>query len=362
MNILWLSWKDIKNPDAGGAERVAIEIASRLVSDKNRVTIFTSRFKNSKPQEVIRGAKIIRKGNRLTCRIYSFFHYMQFNKTYDIIIDEINTIPFFSTLYAKDKTIALIHQLAREYWFKHTVFPINIIGYLAEPIWLKLYKNSPTLALGNSTKRDLEKIGFTKIKTYRPGINFKLPKPVNKKQDYILFLGRLTEAKNPKDAILAFQKINNQFPHTKLFIVGRGKRDYLKKLRNLARSHKIQKSIKFKGFVTEKEKINLLKKSKIILIPSIREGWGLVVIEANAASCIPVAYNVPGLKDAIEDNKTGILTKNNPNSLALAAVSLLKDERLRNKLAQNCYKFSKQFSWERTYKEFRRIVIIPKMH
>ena len=155
MQILWLSWRDIKNPDAGGAEKVAIEVTSRFVRDQISVTIFSSHFVNAKNQEKIRGVKIIRRGGLITCRLFAFLYYIRRASEFDLIIDEINTIPFFSVLWAKKKTITLIHQLAKEYWFKHTIFPLNFIGYLIEPIWLKLYRNSQTLALGNSTKKDL---------------------------------------------------------------------------------------------------------------------------------------------------------------------------------------------------------------
>src|SRR3972149_10661222 len=76
-NILWLSWRDVKNPDAGGAEKVAIEVASRFVRDGTNVTIFTSSFKGARPQEILRGVKIIRQGNRLTCRFFAFLYYIR---------------------------------------------------------------------------------------------------------------------------------------------------------------------------------------------------------------------------------------------------------------------------------------------
>src|SRR4030042_2527626 len=305
MKILWLSWRDIKNPDSGGAEKIAIQVASRFVKDGHKVTIFTSNFKGAKQHEIIRGVNIIRRGNRLTCRVYAFFYYQK-NKSVDLIIDEINTIPFFTNLYAKSKSIALIHQLAKEYWYTETFWPISTLGYLLESPMLKLYKNSPTLALSASTKKDLEKIGFSKVKTYRPGIDFK-PQLVTKKEDLILFLGRLIPAKGPLDAIRAFKIIHNSFPDIKLSIIGRGNPKYLTTLKKEVKKTKLDRKVKFEGYVSENRKIDLLKQAQIILIPSVREGWGLVATEANALRCIPVAYNVPGLKNAIKNNKNGIL-------------------------------------------------------
>src|SRR3990167_10738614 len=160
-NILWLSWRDIKNPDSGGAEKVAIEAASRFVRDQIPVTIFSSHFANAKQQEKIRGVKIIRRGGLITCRLFAFLYYIRRAREFDLIIDEINTIPFFSIFYAKHKTITLIHQLAREYWFTQTIWPISLIGFWLEPFWLRLYRSRPTLALSVSTKADLVNLGFT---------------------------------------------------------------------------------------------------------------------------------------------------------------------------------------------------------
>jgi len=353
-NILWLSWRDIKNPDAGGAEKVAIEVASRFVKDKIPITIFTSHFANAQKQENIRSVKIIRRGGLVTCRLFAFLYYIRRAGEFDLIIDEINTIPFFSVLWAKNKTITLIHQLAKEYWFKQTIFPLNVLGFTIEPIWLKLYKNSPTLALSASTKKDLEKIGFSKVQTYRPGIDFK-PQHITKKEDLILFLGRLIPAKGLDHAINAFNTVHKSSPDTKLVIAGRGKEKYLKKLKNLTKKLNLQKAIEFKGFVAEKEKINLLKKSKIVLIPSIREGWGLIAIEASALGCVPIAYNVPGLCDSIKNGETGILTNQNPQSMAKAALLVLKDEQLYQKLAQGGLAWSKNFNWDKTYTSFSQI-------
>ena len=355
MNILWLSWRDIKNPTSGGAEKVAIEVAKRFVRDGSSVTIFTSSFKKAKPQERVSGVNIIRKGNQLTCRLHAFLYYRK-NPNFDVVIDEINTIPFFTNFYARSKSVALIHQLARDFWFKQTVFPLNIIGYLIEPVWLKLYRNSPTLALGASTKKDLEKLGFLKIKTYKPGTDYK-PQHITKKENLILFLGRLIPSKGPDHAIKAFKIIHKSLPDTKLVIAGRGKEKYLKKLKNLPKKLNLQTIAEFKGFVTEKEKINLLKKSKIVLIPSVREGWSLVVIEANTFECVPVAYNVSGLRDSIVNNQNGILTEPKPEALAQEAIRALEDDKLRLSMAREGLKESKKFSWENCYRDLKESLI-----
>ena len=354
MKILWLSWRDIKNPDSGGAEKVAIETASRFAKEGNSVTIFSSTFENARTKEKVRGVTIIRRGNQITCRLYAFIYYQK-NKNFDIIIDEINTIPFFSVLYAKNKSIPLIHQLAKEYWFTQVNWPLSIIGYVLEPIYLRLYRHTPTMVISTSTQKDLIKLGFKNTFITKPGINLKSTFP-SKKADLILFIGRLTPAKQVFDAIRAFKLIVNILPSYRLLVVGRGDQKYTQELKSLTLKLKLQQSVKFTGFITENLKVLLLKKAKIVMIPSLREGWNLVATEAMSCGCVPVAYDVPGLKDAIKSDKTGILTDTNPESLANSAIKLLYDEKLRSKLAKNGFKFAQNFSWDDTFSDFKRFL------
>lgn len=352
MNVLWLSWRDIKNPSAGGAENLAFEIATRLQKKGTKVTIFTSKFEKSMPKENIKGIKIVRVGSLISCRLHAFFYYRKHKQKFDLVIDEINTLPFLTPLFAREKTITLIHQLAKEYWFMHTTFPINFLGYFLEPLYLKLYRNTPTITVSNSSANDLRQLGFKKINIIREGLCLK-PTLVKSKKDQIIYLGRLVKAKGPKKAILAFKEIQKQFKNYQLIIAGTGTRAYVRSLKYLVQKHKL-KNVKFPGFVDEKTKLKLLRDSKIILIPSIREGWGLVALEAQSQSCIPVAYNVPGLSDAIKNNKTGILTETKPESMAQQTIRILKNPKLQKELSKNAYKESLNFSWDNTFSDFQK--------
>lgn len=350
MTLLWLSWRDIKNPQSGGAEKLAIEVCSRLVRDGVKVTLFTSRFAQGKAREVVNGVQIMRAGNRLTCRFHAFFYCRQ-HPDFDLIIDEINTIPAFSIFYARKKVVALIHQLAREYWWSETFFPLNLVGYLAEPLYLALYRQIPTLTVSASTKSDLLKLGFSKIKIIREGADFR-PALSASKSDLILFIGRLTRPKGPQDAIVAFKMINNRLPQTKMIVAGSG--PLKEKLQKLVKKLQLTRKAQLASFVPQKEKINLLQKAKMILIPSVREGWGLVATEAQACGCIPIAYNVPGLRDAIKNNQTGLLTAPLPAKLAESAIRVLQDDSLRSKLKRGGYHFAQKFSWDNTYEDFKQ--------
>jgi len=111
MKILWLSWRDIKNPDGGGAEKVAIEVASRFVKDGIKVTLFTSKFPGAKYKEDIKGVKVIRRGGLITCRLFAFIYYVGRKDEFDLIIDEINTLPFWASLIKKLKILKMFTKI-----------------------------------------------------------------------------------------------------------------------------------------------------------------------------------------------------------------------------------------------------------
>src|SRR5579883_455916 len=92
MDILILNWKDIKNPAKGGAEVIAFEFAKRLVRDGHSVTFFSRSFKNAKPDEILDGVRIIRRGNLLSVYLKAYLYYKNLKKKPDKVIDMVNTI------------------------------------------------------------------------------------------------------------------------------------------------------------------------------------------------------------------------------------------------------------------------------
>jgi hypothetical protein len=164
LKILIFNWKDIKNPEAGGAEVFTHENAKAWVNAGNEVTLFTSKYPKCAEEEVLDGVRIVRSGGKYSVywRAKRYYRRRFSRECYDLVVDEINTRPFLTPRFMnKDKIIALIHQLAREYWFYETPFPINYIGYyLLEERWLRNYIDIPTVTVSESTRQDLLNLGF----------------------------------------------------------------------------------------------------------------------------------------------------------------------------------------------------------
>jgi glycosyltransferase involved in cell wall biosynthesis len=350
LRILFLTWRDQSNPAAGGAETFTEEVGKRLSSFGNDVTIFASTFNGCQRITFRSKMKIIREGGKY--RVYAKARgYVKKNEAdFDIIIDQINTVPFGIPKVVKNTpVVALIHQLAREIWFYETRFPLNALGFfILEPLWLRGYRRIPTVTVSDSTKMDLLNRGFLQVHTIHNGITAqaltelpeKAPNPV------FAFVGRLVRSKHPDHAISAFEKIRETLPTSELWIIGDG---YLR--RKLDRDPK--EGVTFFGRVRDDEKFQLLKRAHILLVPSTREGWGVSVIEANAMGTPAVGYDVHGLRDSIVHNVTGLRVQSNPSALAEASINVLNDSTILKRLSANALDWSKKFNWDYTATEFQ---------
>ena len=132
MKILVISWRDIKSPFAGGAEVYTYEICKRLAARGHYITLLAPRFKNCERFEILDGIKIIRYAGKysLYFKAGNYFRKYLFNEKFDIVIDQINTIPFFTFSFVdKTKIVTIIYQLAGEFWFQEVRFPFNLFGY-----------------------------------------------------------------------------------------------------------------------------------------------------------------------------------------------------------------------------------------
>jgi len=357
MKILWLNWRCWLNPAMGGAEVFTYEVAKRWAASGHEVSLFTSKYPGSKDEETLDGIRIIRSGGRLTVyRQARRYYSKRFKKEgFDVIVDEINTQPFSSPKFAKnhERVFALIHQLAREFWFYETPFPVNYVGYhFLENQWLKQYLEVPTVTVSESTHKDLLDLGFKHVFVVPEGLNFE-PLSALPNQDLkpiVSFSGRLKRAKRPDHAIEAFELVKKKVPDAELWVFGDGPfRKTLERLSGLG--------VRFFGNLNNFERRELLKKSWVLMVPGVREGWGLNIIEANALGLPTIAYNVPGLCDSVKNNETGLLVEEgNIKDLAEKTISLLTDSPLREKLRVNSLNYSKQFSWEKTANELMKLI------
>lgn len=369
MRILIFNWRDIKNPTSGGAEILTHEIAKGLVKKGNSVTQFSSVFKSALPEEIVDGVKIIRRGRADIRYLFSSVHFLafyyyqkMFKNKFDLIIDEIHGIPFFTPWYVKEKKVALICEVAGELWGKMFGSILGSFGRLIELFYLNIvYKKIFYFTISYSTKGDLINNGVNKgnIKVMPMGIN--VPKLVKyykrEKNPTFLFVGRLSKSKGVEDALVALSKVIKVHSNAVLWIVGRGKDNYVNYLKEMGRKLGIYNKVFLLGFVDEKKKFELMAKSHVLISPSIKEGFGLTVPEAAFVGTPAVVYNSLGLSEVVLNNKTGIIcSENSSTELAKNMLALIKDKILYKRLSQNAILESKKYNWDKTVDYFAKAI------
>lgn len=369
MNILVFSWRGPKHPNAGGAEQVMHEHMKGWVKSGHKVFLFTSFFDSAKKEEDVNGIKVIRRSFQyIGVQTAAFFWYL-FGKhlKFDLVVDQFHGIPFFTPLYVREKKLAVIQEVAREVWFQnHFPIPINWIvggiGYLSEPFIFLFYKKVKFMTGSQSAREDVLKMGVPKknIVIVPHGVIIDKPKniPPKEKKKTIVFLGVLTKDKGIEDAIKYFSLLNRKGDY-QFWIIGKGDKKYVKKLVDLCKKLKISSKTEFLGFVSSRKKFELLARAHVLVNPSIREGWGLVNIEANAMGIPTVAYHSPGLVDSVRDGQSGIICRRNtPANMANEVANLLRNKNRYKNLRRGAILWSKKFSWKDSREKSLKLITI----
>ncbi|MFC1999228.1 glycosyltransferase family 4 protein [Chloroflexota bacterium] len=358
MKILCFNWRDITHAMAGGAEVYLHEIAKRLTNE-HEVVLFCGKYKGCKGRDEIDGIRIIRRGGSFSVYLHAIFSYLinLRKENYDVVVDSINGVPFFTPLFVRKPKVAIMHHLVKkEIFFRELPLPLAPVGWLAEKTIPFLYGKLPMVTVSDSSRQELIEFGipeeririiYNAIDHTALGYGAKSPKPL------IAYVGRIKQYKQVDHLLQAFEIVKKEIAEAELVIAGRG--DY-GELRKLVKAQ-TDSCITLAGEVSEEEKVEILKKAWVFVTPSMKEGWGISVIEANACGTPAIAYDVPGLRDSIRDGETGLLVpQGDIEQLAKAIIELLTDSELRTRVGQNALGWSSCFSWDRSAEEFEQVL------
>ncbi len=365
--ILIFNWRDTSHVWAGGAEVYVQEIAKRWVAEGNEVMIFCGNDGRSPQNQTVNGVRVTRRGGTYTIYIWAVLYYLfVFRGKYDVIVDCENGIPFFTPLFARKPIFLLIHHVHQEVFRQHLKFPLSSIAMFLESRCMPfVYRNKPVITVSESSKQEILKLGFAyaeNIFIIQNGIDSKLFGPLPKgKIPRFSYLGRLKPYKNIDTAIKAFDLVLRKYPEAQLDIVGEG--ESMKYLRDLVVQLGIQTNVTFHGKVSEEMKASFLAKSWAMLQPSMMEGWGITVIEANACGTPVIASHVNGLKDSVLDRKTGILV--NPKKVeefAEAMIALIENPKYLQQMNGHALSWSRNFTWDKSAEMFYSLIttVLPE--
>jgi glycosyltransferase involved in cell wall biosynthesis len=352
--ILVINWRDIKNPNAGGAEVNFQEIFKRLVRRGHHVTLLCSRHDRTFPEEEwIDGIRIIRRGNRNTFnftvpRVYK----REFrNSDIDIVVEDCNKIPFYSPFYVRHPFFVIIHHLHGTSIYGDAFLPAAMYVHLAERLIPFFYKNVPFVTVSQSTKNELVRKGLyaKDIEVVHNGVDhgvFTPDESIRSQAPLIACVTRLKKYKGIHLLLRAMPYVRQEIPDAELIVAGSG--NYAPKLHQLVRELGLNDCVKFTGFITVEQEVDVYRRAKVVVNPSAKEGWGLTVIESNACGTPVVAAAVPGLTDSVLHGETGFLYPHSDlKAMARHIVRLLRDEQLRKKLGSRCLEWAKEFTWQK---------------
>jgi glycosyltransferase involved in cell wall biosynthesis len=363
MNIVWFTWKDTDHPLAGGAEVVNEELAARLARDGHRVTFLTAAWPGAKPTATRHGFMVIRTGSRYTSYVTAARYYRRHRAELgpDLVIDECNTMPYFAGLYSGVRTVLFFHMLCRRIWFYEFPFPLSLIGYLAEPVYLRLLRpRREVITVSESTRQDLRRQGFQHeaIQLISEGSNVppvpslaaltKYPHPT------ILSHGSVRPMKRTLDQIKAFELAKTRLPNLKFKLSGDTSGPYGRRVLACIRASPHAADIEVLGRTTDEQKMELMQRCHLISVTSVKEGWGLIVTEAASQGTPAVVYDVDGLRDAVRHDQTGLVTPPRPADLADAMVAALSDPARYQQLRTAAWEWSKTITFDRSYADFCR--------
>ncbi len=353
MRILIFNWQDIRNPEAGGAEVHLHEIFSRIAGWGHEVTLYCSTFRGAPSEEVLDGIRVIRQGGRYLFNYrVPLAYFLRFRRErFDLVIDDMNKLPFFTPLFVREPLYIVTHHLFGKSIFLETSWPVAMYVYLMEKAGFRICRSRrmPFIVGSPSTRGELTDMGIEPALV--TVVNYCVDREVHHATGaersaipLVGYFGRLKKYKSVEQFLDALAALRGDLPAVRAVIVGEG--DHRPALEAHARNLGLGDVVRFTGFVDAATKVRLLNEVWFAVNTSSKEGWGLTVIEANACGTPVLASDVPGLRDAVRDGETGLLYTFGDVALLASKIRLLIGDRdLRERLGAEARRWAATFDW-----------------
>ncbi|SCF33618.1 glycosyltransferase family 4 protein [Micromonospora mirobrigensis] len=369
-HVLFLNWRDTRNPEGGGSEVYVERIAGELVRRGHRATLLCATHTEGPAEEITdHGVRVLRRGGRHTVYLRAALVYLagtiglgplarRTGGRPDLIVDVGNGLPFLSALYARRPVIALVHHVHREQW------PVVLGRWLARfgwwvESWLapRVYRHCQYVTVSAATRRELATLGIDpqRVAIVHNGTPDMTIGPVPRStQPSLVVLGRLVPHKQVEVALRAVAALAGELPGLTLTVAGQGW--WESQLRQTAVDLGVAERVTFTGFVTDIEKRELLASAWVALTPSLKEGWGLTIVEAGAVGTPTVAFRgAGGVEEALVHGETGLLADDVDDFVAKVR-HLLVDDAYRAAMGSAARAHAARFTWPVSGEKFAALV------
>lgn len=358
-HVVFCNWRDTSNPEGGGSERYVERMAQGLADRGCQVTIRCARHDNAPDDEIRDAVRFVRRGGKLSVypRALAGLATQRLGPV-DLVVDVHNGVPFFSRLATRRPVVVLVHHVHREQW--PVVYPgaAGRLGWWIESrMSPRLYAHSQYIAVSTATRDELIDLGIdgSRIAVVHNGTD-PAPDLTGTRSAYpmICVVGRLVPHKQIEHAIDAVATLRSRHPLLRCQIAGAGWWEH--SLREYAAARGVRDAIDFLGHVDNEAKHRLYASAWVQALPSLKEGWGLVVGEAGVHGTPTVAYrSARGTAESIESDASGLLVDSKADLIA-GLGRILDDVELRERLGKGAYEKSLRYSWEHAEASFATVL------
>lgn len=355
MNLLLVNWLDGANPQAGGAEVHLHQTFGRLASRGHSVTLLTSGWVGAPRREELDGMEVHRVGGRHTflLRAWPYFRSELADREFDLVVEDLNKVPLFTPLWTRTPVALLVHHLFGRTAFEEASLPVATLTWLLERPIPTVFRRAPVVAVSESTARDLADRGLDRdrITVIPNGVDLERYSPSPEADEFgeptLLYLGRLKRYKRVDLIIRAVHELRRRGIEARLLLAGKG--DHRSELEDLVGELDLGDRVRFLGYVSEEEKLDLFRRSWVHLLTSPKEGWGIANLEAAACGTPTVASDSPGLRESVVDGATGFLAPHGDiPGLAERIEKLVTRDELRREMGRRARSFAEGYSWDAT--------------
>ena len=330
-------------------------MAEFLAADGCDVTICAAAYPGAAADEYRNGVRIRRRGGRLAVYLRGLSYLAGAGRRADVVVDVQNGLPFFSPLVRRGRIVNLVHHVHREQW--QIIYP-GRAGHLGW--WIEsrlapwLYRRHQYVTVSDASRRELIALGVgpDRIAVVHNGLDDPAPQPraARSEQPTICVLGRLVPHKQVEHALTAAAQLRATVPDLRVEIVGEGW--WHDTLARRTAELGLADVVTFHGRVGDDERDAILDRSWLLLAPSVKEGWGIAIMEAAAHGVPAIAYrSAGGVCESIADGETGWLV-DGEDDLQKRAEELLTDPTLRTWMQANAKARAARFHWEESGRQF----------
>jgi len=349
--VAFLSWRDPWHPEAGGSERWLQQVAERMAADGTRVTVVTARYPGGAADEERDGVRWVRRGGRLTVYLFAALLLATHRLgRLTAVVEVQNGMPFLARLFTRAKVVVLVHHVHREQWPVVGPLLAKVGWFLESRVAVRVNRGLRYLAVSDVTRTELVQLG---VDPAAIGLAWngcdplpELPQIRQSSRPSLVVLGRLVPHKRVEHALAATAVLREEFPGLTLRVVGSGW--WEEALREEIARLGLEESATLVGHVSETQKYVELGTAWVHLLPSLKEGWGLSIVEAAQMGVPSVAYtDAGGVRDSILDGTTGLLAHDQADFVD-AVRRLLAEDTLRRDLGEKALLRTQEFTWEAT--------------